>query len=240
MGEPILIARGKWLRSALLTLLLSIAIDLVPVAFFGLTSLLFGEPYLADDLPVTFHTLWEIAALWSILYLIRVYRQVVSVFLALVFVGAMIFQAVWTFAPQRLGLLEARYTGIEYQEVHRTHFEGRPNDRVVYADPPIRLGLYKTDDPQLQRELQYQKSNDNVVRLRGFLFWQTGLVHGFDAFRVPSYHRHGFWNHIELICTVGPLVIVESVIKAATSTFLILFAAQIALFLLRREYFWSF
>jgi len=71
-----------------------------------------------------------------------------------------------------------------------------------------------------------------------FIFWQTALAKGFEPKNIRGYNCcEGFSQKLELYLTVGPLTIVECLIKATTPAFLLLIIPLIGLLFKKRLFF---
>ena len=103
MEERQLNNRNKWFRSLLVTLLGAAAIEI----FFILYGALSGNKDVSEFVPWTFHTLWEIAALVGIAYVVKKCDIKLETYFAGLFFGALFVGIVWPFVPDSLKLLEA-------------------------------------------------------------------------------------------------------------------------------------
>lgn len=71
-----------------------------------------------------------------------------------------------------------------------------------------------------------------------FIFWQTALAKGFEPKNIPGYNCCGnFSQKKELYLTVGPLTILECLIKAITPAFLLLIIPLIGFIFKKRLFF---
>jgi hypothetical protein len=230
-----MVIKNKWLKTIILTLVGSGAIE---ISLF-LLGTLSSNRTVSEFVPWTFHTIWEIGALGAIAYLAKKCDIKPGAYYVALLFGAFIVAIVWIFIPDNLRTLEANYYGVESRISTASHIEGRYDERVEF-DYALKVGyLYRKDDPELIREFSDAKRFNEYVRTKAFLFWQTGLAYGFDPFHIPAYDSAGkFLYRIELFFTVGPLVIVESFIKGLISIFPILMIAQLIRFIIRKEHIW--
>jgi len=235
MKVELLNNKNKWLRSFIVTMLGAAAIEI----FYTLFRTLFHNEGTSILIPWTFHTLWEIAALAGIAYVVKKCGIRLETYFSVLMLGTFLIGIIWIFIPDSLKILEANYYGVESRISRETHGEGMYEDSVEY-NFPLSLGfLYRKDDPELKSAFYEAKNQNEYIGTKGFLFWQTGLAYGFNPIRIGGYNGgHGFFNRIELFFTVGPMVIVESFIKGFASNFIILLIGQIIWLLIRKEQIW--
>jgi hypothetical protein len=191
--------------------------------------------------PWTLHSLWEIAALASVAWVVHRLKVHVGAFFIAAFFGLILSAVAWIFLPESLRILEANYYGVESRVTLGMHEAGMHDERMEY-DSPLDLGLmYHRDDPELKAEIAEKSERNEHVNVRGFLTWQTGLAYGFfpDPASVPEYNGcDNFQERLALIITVGPVALSEMFARGIAQHFFVLLIAQIAFVLMRKEHVW--
>lgn len=202
---------------------------------------IWGNRDASDLVPWTFHTLWEIAALAGVAWVVYQLKVQVGNFFAALFVGFIISAVAWIFIPDSMKILEANYYGVESRITMEMHEEGRYDERTEY-DFPLDLGfMYHRDSPELKQEFKDKREWNEYVNVQGFLTWQTGFAYGFipDPVSIPQYNGgDNFRERLSLIMTVGPVVLSEMFIRGFTRHFIILLIAQVVFVLLKKEHVW--
>ncbi len=226
-----------WGKTIVLTLLASFSMEVVLMLY----GTIWGNRNPSGLVPWTFHTLWEIAALAGVAWVVYQLKVQVGNFFAALFVGFIISVIAWIFIPDSLKILEANYYGVESRITIDMHEEGRYDERTEY-DFPLDLGfMYHRDSPELKQEFKDKRKWNEHVNVQGFLTWQTGLAYGFipDPVSIPQYNGcDDFRERLSLIMTIGPVVLSEMFIRGVTRHFIILLIAQIVFVLVRKEHVW--
>lgn len=223
-------SKKKWLKTILLTILGSIAIEI----FFFLFGSCSSNKDMSDSIPWTFHTLWEIAALVLIFYIAKKIKISLQVYFYSLLLGSFLIGLIWIFIP---GIMYANYYGIKSRISEETHTEGRYDEQIEY-DYPLSLGfLYAKHDPEFTRDFKEYESFNEYVDTEGFLFWQTGLASGYYPYNIPEYNgANTLFDKIELIFTIGPVVLVECTIKGLLTNFPILIIVQVLIILIKKKH----
>lgn len=226
---------NKWGKSILVTLLGGFAIEV----FFLFYSNIAGNKDVSDMVPWTFHTLWELAALGAVAYVVYKCKIQVGNFLLGMLFGSILCGLIWIFIPDSFKIVGANYYGVESRIATDTHVEGRYDERVEYDFPLTPVFLFHKDDPNLKIYFKEEAKLMEYAGIKGFLFWQTGLAYGFVPLSVPQYKgARTYLDRVKLFFSVGPMVLVESFIIGFIKYFAILMIVQVVWYLIRKEQVW--
>jgi hypothetical protein len=230
--------RFAWVKTIVLTALASFSIEVVLMLYDTLGGS-YRDP--SDLVPWTFYSLWAIAALGGVAWVVYKLKAKVGRFFTVMFIGSIISAVAWIFIPDSLKILEANYYGVESRITMDMHEEGRYDETTEY-DLPLELGfMYHRDSPELKHEIREKAKRNEYVDVQGFLTWQTGLAYGFmpDPVSIPQYNGcDNFRERLSLIMTVGPVVLSEMFIRGMYGHFLVFLIAQIIFVLIRKEHVW--
>lgn len=228
MTEPKSLVHGVAL-SALATLLAGTTIELV----LCLSTAFSRDREEGLFVPSTFFSVWAVAALLAIAWVIRRCGIRLMLFYPALMIGSIVVALTWLALPSSW-TLQGNYQGISSRYTLES-YESGPDGRRAHS-APLRVGLlYRADDPELQRAIADGQERNEEVRSANFVFWQTGLALGYEPFAIDGYSPlPEFWERLPLYATVGPVVVVEATIRGAIKCFPILILLQIIWFARRR------
>lgn len=192
--------------------------------------------WLYSNTPCSFHTLWELGALVAVGRVVLAsqidWRRALKA-TSLAFVVSLV---VIVSLPKAQRAPESRFVGVLYSE------DGGEPDEYQPEGVPWQIGrLYRKDTSQFTREWERLSSMHEYVSQKGFLFWQTGLAHGFnpDANSIPEYREpESVLDSLQMAVSHGPLVVVERMIRATYFWILGLVAVQVGFYAIRKRHVW--
>jgi hypothetical protein len=220
--------KQRWGRSIVLCFLMAVCIQVSAVIFKALSI---GEGSLFRIF-FSFHWIWLIALFILISKIATRLGMSTGTFWALMIPALWISALSVVILPNSLRILKPKYVAVEYRLSLDTYphlFEGEE-----YYDPLQGGFLYHANDPLLVRNAKDKAKHADYVGMEGFLFWQTGYIQGFDPSLLHEFPQNSdFLLRVKLFFIVGPVVVVESVIKALVWDFPIYLIVVTAWYLLR-------
>jgi hypothetical protein len=211
---------------------------LFELAIFPLTSHVGRSPI--DENPWTLHTIWEVAAIVGIVYVVKRMKLMIWQFLTTVGMCGIAALIVMAFVPFHHEDAGVRYCGVSYQPCPYSYEQGFWGVREIENDFWA-TNVYSLDDRgKLNSAILWAKRNSCGVALDYFYFWQTGMACGFDPLLVSVYGWRSDIFHWPVIrfLTIGPVVLVELLIRACIWFLPIFLMITIAWFLVRRKHLW--
>jgi len=218
--------QNKWLRSILLTLLGSIAIQ----AVFSVLDNFKTSPEVTGVVPWTFDTLWGLATLALVLYIGHRCRvppaTYFGILMAVVFIGgfALLTLNAFVFGRDTAAYMVEKSVGWNYYGV-----ESR--GRYERGYPLERHYLFQKDDPELARYESFLARFNESVNTIPFIFWQTGVAYGFDGHYIPQCRGA---TRTELFLMVRPVVLLEWLILGLIYWFPLLVLVQVVWYVVRK------
>lgn len=191
-----------------------------------------------DLVPNTFYWVWLMIPVILMFLLFKKYKIKFDVFLISFFSLITVVVIIWWFIPSSLKL-EPNYYGVESRVSLDSHESGRYDEKIEF-DYSLKTGfLYNKYDQELIKELEDARTYNDYVGTVEFLFWQSGLACGFIPFGIREYNGGiGFYKRVELYFTIGPVVLLEILIKALYYNFMIVFLIQFLWFVSKKEHIW--
>lgn len=188
--------------------------------------------YYADEnnLPFTFYSIW-ILILFLIPYFVFKKRGLKSekffVFLFFVCIGgglsSVLTHGLIKFIPNspKSEIIKSNFIGVSgLDEVEHEDSYGNETSSTEASKSYV----YIENDSRIEREVSKLENEHSVgTSLKKFIFWQTALASGYNPKYIPNYNSCNLSSDkLELYFTVGPLVIIESLIEAIKDALLIL------------------
>jgi hypothetical protein len=204
--------KSEKLRTSLfLIFLASVASEILWLVY----SSIFGgieqyKPFSAVGLP----WFWAVGALWVIVRFANKHMNW-SEFILIVFSGVLVSFLLWAFIPSKFDV-PSRFVGINYRASNETATKstwGEP-DSEEFIDPLRMKGVYRKGGKNYKIAMNEYKKMGGSIGIESFIFWQTGVAHGYNPIEIRSYNLpNGFFDYIELFFTIGPVVLVECLIR---------------------------
>ena len=128
-------------------------------------------------------------------------------------------------------VIKHAFLGLEYRASPKS-------DKDTIKGPAREFSsLYRSDDPELIKLREELKTKNELVGAKGFFFWQTGIAYGFGQRFLPKFYESGGhrFYHAALVLTVGPVVILESLINGTIKTAALFLLLQIGWVSIRKR-----
>lgn len=229
-----------WTKILLLTALGAFIIE----TFLFLRGNIFGHKESISEVPWTFHTLWEIAALLLAVYLAYLFTEHIVPFLGYLFIGFVLgalCSLLWLVVPPSWNLFRPNYYGVQVRHTLDRHEEerGEFSSELVYDYPLWLMNLYPKEDSWcIEGSIEdWRRDGNEYAGAKGFLTWQAGLAYGFEPSStfVPQFKTEGLANRLALVMTVGPVTLLELLIRGLYQYFLPLLIPQLMWYWMRRQ-----
>jgi hypothetical protein len=194
------------------------------------------QNYKSDQM--IFGTIW-ILIIFTIIFFIlkkagidpKIFFVHCIIFGPFIFLGGVIFSVF--IGPNNINIINQNYVGTSgVTESENANGDGiNTHYHNTYVFHKKNKSLSKELD-KLEEEFSEGSSKDE------FIFWQTALAQGFEPKYIREYNCcEDFSQRLELYLTVGPLTIVECLIKATTQAFSLLILPLIGLLFKKRLFF---
>jgi len=135
----------------------------------------------------------------------------------------------WAFIPSRFDA-PARYIGITHRESNETAIIWS-SDSEEHASSLEKGFLYKKGSKDYKIDMSEYKKREGLINTESFIFWQTGVAHGYNPMGLASYKApRSFFDHIELFFTIGPVMLVECLMKGVYYNLIIFLLLDIIVF----------
>jgi hypothetical protein len=227
--------KKKWLISLLLTVLLSVGIEII----LSIYNSIMRDTGISNSIPWTFHLVWLFAILFTFYIIVRILNVSVTLFFLVLFPGMLISYFGWMAIPNSLKIIKPNFIGINVRIDEESDIQVNADENFNYKFPIKPGSLYYVDDPFLINAKKEAERNNEYLDVKGFLFWQTGLANGYIPVNIYNYRGgKSFFNHIALFFTIGPIEIFECLIMGIYSHYLCLLIAQIIYFIIFKEQVW--
>ena len=212
-------------KQILISILLSYVVDLVAF-FFGSFS---AKKNIYADW--TLYWMWVIISLIGVVLIFRFLRVNLKRALIISALASLLTISIWYPLLSSESVIKHGFLGLEYRASPKSD-----KDAIKGAAPEFSF-LYRSNDPELKRLMEELKTKNELVNARGFFFWQTGIAYGFGQRFLPKFYEiegHRVY-HAALILTVGPVVILESLINGAIKTAALFLLLQIGWHSIRKR-----
>jgi hypothetical protein len=194
-----------------------------------------------NSLPWTFYWVWIFVAFLFINLIIRRFQIKFENFISITIFGSFIVWALSITFPNYVTVKNYNFYGVEFRKNLNYSIGDLYNETKIFDEPLQKSFLFSVNDLAMMEEYNEKKSENESVKLIGFMFWQAGLAYGFMPQNINEFN--GADNNdkrIELYFTVGPMVIAECLLVGVRKNLIIFFLFQALYFLYQGEDIWRF